>query len=107
MEVHGQLGNGFVEYIYQDALEIEFINRKIDYVREVNLTVKYKGETLKHTYVADFCCYNEIIVETKAVKALLPEHEAQILNYLKATGKRVGLLLNFGEPSLVYKRFIL
>ncbi len=85
MEVHRELGPGFLEAIYQEALEIEFQNRDIPYQREAPLTIEYKSHTLKKKYNADFICYNKIIVETKALDSLVPKHESQVLNYLKAT----------------------
>jgi len=106
MEVHRELGNGFTEYVYQDALEIEFQRRGIPYEREKQLLVSYKGVELKHDYVADFICYNDVIVELKAVQTIGGEHKAQVINYLKATGKQLGLLVNFGESSLVYHRLV-
>lgn len=107
IEVHKELGNGFLEAVYQEALEIELKSKSIDFEREKELTIFYKNIELKKKYYADFFCYNKIIVELKAVSALLPEHEAQLLNYMKATKTKVGLLINFGEQSLKHKRFIL
>lgn len=107
IEVHKELGNGFLEAVYQEALEIELKSKGIDFEREKELTIFYKNIELKKKYYADFFCYNKIIVELKATSALLPEHEAQLLNYMKATKTKVGLLINFGEQSLKYKRFIL
>lgn len=104
--IHKELGNGFLEAVYQEALEIEFKSKNIEFEREKELTIIYKGIELKKKYYADFFCYNKIIVELKATSALLPEHEAQLLNYMKATKTKVGLLINFGEQSLKYKRFI-
>jgi len=106
MEVHGELKQGFLEAVYQDALEIEFQLREIPYQREVELPVSYKGRRLRATYRADFICYERVIVELKALSKISGTEEAQILNYLKATGFEIGLLLNFGAPSLDYKRFI-
>ena len=106
MEVHGQLGMGFLEPVYQEALEREFVEREIPYRREAELTIQYKGKPLNKRYAVDFICYDKIIVELKAGKALLPEHEAQLYNYLKATGYQLGLLINFGEPSLIHKRIV-
>jgi GxxExxY protein len=104
MEVHRELGHGFLEPVYQEALEIELGFRRIPFSREVELGVRYKNELLKKKYFADFVCNDKILVELKAVKDLLPEHEAQIFNYLKATGLQLGLLVNFGQSSLQYKR---
>ncbi|BAX78625.1 GxxExxY protein [Labilibaculum antarcticum] len=107
MEVHSELGCGFLEAVYQEALEIELVEKEIDFEREVELGIVYKGNQLDKKYYADFLCFDEVIVELKAVKTLDDIHTAQVLNYLKATGKRVGLLINFGATSLQYKRFIL
>lgn len=106
MEVHRELGSGFLEAIYQEALEKEFIEQKIPYAREKNLRVRYKGQLLSKQYIADFLCFDKIIVELKAVKELSKEHEAQLFNYLKTTGLQLGLLINFGEASLRSKRII-
>ncbi len=106
MEVHGELGAGFLEGVYQEALERELVTRNILFCREKKLDVIYKGKPLEKHYYADFICYDKIIVELKSVKELLPEHDAQLFNYLKATGYKLGLLINFGEPSLAYKRIV-
>lgn len=107
MEVHSELGCGFLEAIYQEDLELSFMDIEIPFEREVQLDVFYKGRELNKKYFADFICFDEIIVELKAVNKLSDVHYAQVLNYLKATGKRVGLLVNFGAKSLEYKRVIL
>jgi GxxExxY protein len=106
MEVHKELGCGFLEAVYQEALEREFIHRKIAYQRESKLEIYYKGEVLSKYYVADFICYDEIIVELKALSKLSSENESQLLNYLKATNSKLGVLINFGSNSLEYKRII-
>ena len=106
MEVHKELGCGFLEAVYQEALEYEFQLQKIPYVREAKLDIYYKKALLKKNYEADFLCFENIIVETKALSSLISEHEAQLLNYLKATNLRVGLLINFGKKSLEYKRMV-
>ena len=106
MEVHRELGCGFLEAVYQEALELEFNARNIPYEREISLLIEYKGERLKKEYVADFVCFDNIIVELKALSELNGVHESQVLNYLKATGFKLGILVNFGEQSLVYKRII-
>ena len=107
MEVHNELGCGFLEPVYQDALEIEFKNKGIPFQKEKELKIFYKGIKLEHKYFADFVCYEKIIVELKALKSLNTEHESQLLNYLKATGFKLGILVNFGESQLKYKRFVL
>ena len=106
MEVHNVLGCGFLEPVYQEALEKEFSLRDIPYKREMVLPVYYKNELLKKTYIADFVCFEKIIVELKALSNLTNEHKAQVLNYLKAIRFKLGLLLNFGKQSLEYKRII-
>ena len=104
MEVHNELGNGFLEPVYQEALEEEFKIQGIPYVREKLLPVMYKGKQLKKEYYADFVCYDDIIVELKAVSVLSKPHKAQVLNYLNATNKEIGLLINFGETKLKWER---
>ncbi len=104
MEVHNELGNGFLEPVYQEALEEEFKIQGIPYVREKLLPVMYKGEQLKKEYYADFVCYDDIIVELKAVSVLSKPHKAQVLNYLNAANKEIGLLINFGETKLKWER---
>jgi len=107
MEVHSILGPGFLEAIYQEALEIEFQNRNIPYQRETSLKVNYKGQTLKKKYTVDFICYDKIIVELKAVTEFDNIHEAQVFNYLKTTGFKLGILINFGKISLDYQRIVI
>jgi GxxExxY protein len=107
LEVHKELGYGFFEAVYQEALQIEFTNQHIPFEREKTLTIHYKGHELEKKYIPDFVCYDKMIIELKALTELCSEHESQVLNYLKATGYRLGLLINFGEPSLKYKRFVL
>jgi GxxExxY protein len=107
MEVHRQLGCGFLEPVYQEALAIEFSKRKISYSREVKLPVFYKQMRLNTPYRVDFICFDEVAVELKALTHLSGTEEAQLINYLKASGKEIGLLVNFGGRSLVYRRFIL
>ncbi len=106
MEVHRSLGCGFLEPVYHEALALEFPLYKVPFQREVELPVFYKGVQLNCSYRADFICFGEIIVELKALKQLTSLEEAQILNYLKATQFRRGLLLNFGAESLERKRFV-
>jgi GxxExxY protein len=107
MEAHKILGSGFLEGVYQEALSIEFKTRNIKNEREVPLQIQYKDHVLSKKYIADFICYDKIIVELKALNELCGDHEAQVLNYLKATNSKVGILLNFGCKSLQYKRIIL
>lgn len=104
MEVHNELGNGFLEPVYQEALEEEFKIQGIPYVREKLLPVMYKGKQLKKEYYADFVCYDDIIVELKSVSVLSKPHKAQVLNYLNAANKEIGLLINFGETKLKWER---
>lgn len=106
MEIHRQLGHGFLEAVYQEAATIEFSHRQIPFQREVLLPVKYKDVLLPVHYRADFVCFSEIIVEFKALSGLTTVEEAQLLNYLKATGMQRGLLINFGAPSLQCKRMV-
>ena len=106
MEVHKTLGCGFLEPVYQEALTYEFKRQNIPFQKEQILTIMYKDIELEKKYVADFVCFDKIIVELKAVTQLISEHESQVLNYLKATGYRLGILVNFGEKSLKYKRLI-
>ncbi|MEM8495187.1 MAG: GxxExxY protein [Planctomycetota bacterium] len=106
MEVHRELGPGFLERAYQDALEIEFENRDIPMRREVSVPIRYKGRSLRSDYRADFICFDDLLIETKAQKALTDIDYAQVIHYLKATGFNIGLLLNFGERSLNHKRFV-
>ncbi|MSQ12604.1 MAG: GxxExxY protein [Dehalococcoidia bacterium] len=107
MDVHTELGPGFLENVYQEALAVGFTERAVPFQREVNLPVLYKGKRLNATYRADFVCFNSIIVGLKALPALGGLEQAQVLNYLKATGHEIGLLLNFGAPSLQYQRLVL
>ena len=105
-EVCNTLGSGFLEAVYQEALELEFASRKIPYAAQKELPVFYKRVRLRQFYKADFICYDKIIVELKAVKQLLPEHEAQLHNYLCATGKRLGLLVNFASSPVEIRRIV-
>jgi GxxExxY protein len=104
MSVFNELGSGFLEKVYQEALEREFIEKKIPYKREAPLTIMYKGVPLKQEYYADFICYDKIIVELKAVERLNEVHLAQVFNYLKATGFDLAILANFGEKKLKMER---
>ena len=107
MEVHRQLGCGFLEAVYQEVLAIEFETRNIPCRREVDLAVFYKGRRLNTEYRADFICYETIVVELKALTKLGGVEQAQVINYLKSTGFEIGLLINFGSNSLEHKRYIL
>lgn len=106
MEVHRTLGCGFREEVYQDALEIEFKRQDIIYERESPFDIYYKGIRLRKEYFADFLCFENIIVELKAVSELTGDHESQVINYLKASKCRLGILINFGTKSLQYKRLV-
>ena len=103
-EVHKELGNGFLEAVYQEALELEIKNQNIPYEREKLLPITYKGKLLEKEYYADFICYGKIVVELKAVAALTSSHKAQVINYLKASSNEIGLLINFGTNSLMWER---
>jgi GxxExxY protein len=107
MAVHTGLGNGFLEAVYQEALEREFGKRSIPCEREKELPVFYRGERLKTSYKADFVCWGTIIVELKALQCLSGIEEAQVLNYLKASGLKKALLINFGTSQMQYKRLVL
>ena len=95
-EVYREMGCGFLESVYQECLEKELSKRGIPFVTQQELQLTYKGEPLQQTYRPDLICYGQIIVELKAVKDIAPEHKAQVINYLKATGMKLGLLVNFG-----------
>jgi GxxExxY protein len=105
MDVYNTLGPGFLEAVYQEALEIDLAARGIVFVPQQELRILYKGQTLKKTYAADFLVFNQVIVEIKALNQLTPREEAQPLNYLKATELSLGLLINFGHAEkLEWKR---
>jgi len=106
MKVHSGLGSGFLEAVYQEALEREFAKCNIPFKRQVKLSLVYDGINLKKYYIADFVCFDEIIVEIKAVSFIHDNMLKQTKNYLKATNLRLGLLVNFGEKSLTYKRIL-
>lgn len=106
MKVHAELGSGFLESVYQEALEKQFIKDNVPYQREKLLKIQFDGESLRKTFKADFVCYDEIIVELKAATSIHYDNILQIQNYLNATHFKLGLLVNFGESSLKYKRVI-
>ena len=105
-EVYNKLGHGFLEAVYQEALEIELQRQGIPYEREKELKIQYDDVELKQTYKADFVCYDKIIVELKAVSALEDAHRSQVYNYLHATGFKLGILLNFGKSGGLEKERI-
>lgn len=107
MEVHNNLGAGFLEIVYKDALEYEFNKARIPYEREVKYDVNYKGIILPHKFYADFVVFGKIILEIKGVKAIPDEYIAQCINYLKVSQNKLALLVNFGELRLNYKRLVL
>jgi GxxExxY protein len=107
MDVYNDLGPGFLENVYQEAMEIEVNARKISSRAIQEIRIKYKGRELKKFYIADLICYDKIIVEIKAMDKLTLREEGQLINYLKATGMKVGVLINFGHyPSLEWKRLV-
>jgi GxxExxY protein len=106
MGVFNEIGSGFLEAVYQEALEKEFCLQNIPYKREVSFPIYYKDELLSKNYIADFVCYDKIIVELKAVSSLSSEHKAQVINYLKVAKLELGLLVNFGEGKLKYERLV-
>jgi len=107
MDVHNNLGKGFLEIVYKDALEYEFNKADISFEREKEYEVHYKGIILPHKFFADFVVYDKIILEVKGMSGISDEHIAQTLNYLKVSKCKLGLLVNFGQVSLQYKRILL
>jgi GxxExxY protein len=106
-EVYREQGCGFVEPVYQECLELELLSRAVPFHAQPELTILYKGQPLRHRYVPDLICWDKIVVELKAVSALTDEHRAQLHNYLKATGLKLGLLVNFGHfPKLESERIV-
>ena len=106
-EVYKEKGNGFLEAVYQECLARELHGQQIPFEEKPRLRLEYKGQALRQGYEPDFVCYGEIILEIKAVKNLTDEHRAQVINYLKATGKQLGLLVNFGHyPKIEHERFV-
>jgi len=106
MEAHKEMGCGFLEPVYQEALDIEFRAQGILYKAQPAIEIFYKGKPLAKRYQPDFICFDEVVVEIKAIEQLSGTEESQIINYLKAAGLKVGLLINFGSKSLEYKRFV-
>ena len=106
MDVHRELGHGFLEVIYKDALELLFRQSNISYEREKEYDIIFKNMILPHKYYADFVVYDKIILEVKSVAGLMNEHITQTLNYLKVSGNKLGLLVNFGRMKLEYKRLV-
>ena len=105
-EVYRDKGCGFLEAVYQECLALEFAARSIPFVEKPQLSLRYKGHSLRQTYQPDFMCFDEIVLEIKAVSEIADEHRAQTINYLKATGKQLGILVNFGHyPGLQQERF--
>ncbi len=106
-EVYREIGSGFLEAVYQECLEREFANQEIPFAVQQELKLTYKGEQLLLTYKPDFICFDKIIIEIKAVDKIAPEHKAQVINYLKASGMKLGLLINFGTyPKVSIERLI-
>lgn len=107
-EVYKEMGCGFLEAVYHECLERELMRREIPFVEHQELKLSYKGDTLRQTYIPDFFCYGSIIVELKALSVTTGVHKAQVLNYLKATGMKLGLLVNFGSyPKATVERIVL
>lgn len=106
-EVHNNLGGGFSEIVYKDALEYEFKNLNIPFEREKEYVVKYKDTILNHKFYADFILFDKIILELKSCEKLDPKHIAQCINYLKVSSNKLAILANFNNKSLEYKRIVL
>ena len=107
-DVYKEMGSGFLEAVYQECLEKELSRRSIPFTAQQAITLRYKGEPLHQTYKPDLICYGKIILELKAVKNIAPEHKAQVINYLKTTNLKLGLLINFGShPKVEIERFVL
>ncbi|MDN5328493.1 MAG: hypothetical protein PWP35_280 [Bacteroidales bacterium] len=104
-EVYNELGPGFLEAVYQEALALELSKQSVPYIAQAEMNVFYKGIELRKKYYPDFLCYDNIILEIKAMESLSPADEAQIINYLKGTNSPLGLLVNFGGEKFQYKRF--
>ena len=106
MAVHNEIGQGFIESVYHESLVLEMQARGIPVESEKQMDFFYKGHLLNRKYFVDLVCYGEIIVELKAVSELVPQHEAQLINYLHVSRKKVGVLINFGKSRLEYKRLV-
>jgi len=106
MEVHRQLGMGFKEVVYKDALEIEFEKNNVPFQREKQFKIEYKEIVLRHKYTADFIAYDKIILQIKSASFIVDNFIAQTINYLKASGLQLGIIGNFGEKSFTYKRIV-
>jgi GxxExxY protein len=107
IDVYNELGSGFLESVYQEAMELELTDRQISFQPQVPLRIKYKERVLKKTFCADLICYGAVLVELKAIDQITRREESQVLNYLKATGLRLGLIINFGDPGrLDWKRIV-
>ncbi|WP_334164136.1 GxxExxY protein [Phenylobacterium sp.] len=104
-EVHTTLGPGFLEAVYQEALAIELQARQVPFRAQQPLSLNYKGHPLRQTYAADFICFDKVVVELKVARDFAPEHRAQLIHYLRATGLKVGLLVNFGAVEAKIERF--
>ena len=105
--MYKEKGHGFLEAVYQECLAIELDEQQVPFEEKPQIRLEYKGRPLRQEYEPDFLCYGEIILEIKAVKKLSDEHRAQVINYLKATGKQLGLLVNFGHyPKMEHERFV-
>ncbi|MBN2376032.1 MAG: GxxExxY protein [Sedimentisphaerales bacterium] len=105
MNVSSELGSGFLEAVYQEALEMEFADCNMPFEPQKRIRISYKNRMLKREYIADFLCYDKIIVEIKAIKSITGIEESQLLNYLKATKLPLGLIINFGHPKMEWKRY--
>ena len=107
-EVYREMGHGFLESVYQECLQKEFTAKRVPFVVQPSLALTYKGQPLGQIFRPDFVCFDKIVMELKAVKEIASEHKAQVLNYLKATGMRLGLLVNFGSyPRASVMRLVL
>ena len=107
MEVHNIIGRGFLESVYKDCLSLEFAQKNISFQKEKKYEITYKGVKIPHHYYADFIIEDKVILEVKAQNLIIEENSKQLINYLAVSNCRIGLLINFGETTLKYKRFIL